>query len=386
MIIFVVKTDLIMEQQYPLDVILFYILYGEVIMLAFVASLYLLLRPVNIFNKDITPPLRLRRWMAVTFASVALSHLWWLPLYYGQTDSDPSCRLFLCRSLDAVFNWSITFNTMLVMLQDRRRPLWLTAVFMAFALSGPLVNRYFGPQASTVAMLLSVATPLYVGLVLMVAVRQYGRWLRDNYADLEHKEVWQTILAMLAFLPSIFFYSFLDDYKIFDFLLEVINIPLIFFLLWRVETLQTLEEPADDPSVEDTDLSDAHLFVKIELLLQQKCIDTQYYLQHDISLSLLAKHIGTNTTYLSRYFTYKGITYHTYINTLRIEHFMHLYQETIRTGQFVTAAELSYESGYKSYSTFGTAFKQVAGLTATAWMKQQKKALLAVNPTSCRED
>ena len=31
-----------------------------------------------------------------------------------------------------------------------------------------------------------------IGLIIYMvrATRQYGHWLRDNYADLEHKEVW----------------------------------------------------------------------------------------------------------------------------------------------------------------------------------------------------
>ena len=33
---------------------------------------------------------------------------------------------------------------------------------------------------------------LAIGLIIYMvrATRQYGHWLRDNYADLEHKEVW----------------------------------------------------------------------------------------------------------------------------------------------------------------------------------------------------
>ncbi len=352
---------------------LFFIIYGGATMLAFVASIYLLLRPVSVFNIDITPPLRLRRWMSVTFASVVVSHLWWLFLYYYHGDADPTDRLFICRCLDVLLNWSVTFHTMLVMLQDRRCPLWITAVFMALSLSVLLVDYIFGSQASWATILLSVITLLYIVITLVVAVRQYGRWLRDNYADLEHKEVWQTYLVMLAFLPSILFYSILNINTIFDILLDVINIPLIFVLLWRVETLQTLEEPAADSSTDNMDLPDSHLFTKIELMLQQNCIDTEYYLQHDLSLTHLAKHIGTNTTYLSRYFAYKGITYNTFINTLRVEHFMRLYQTTIKTRQFVTAAELAYKSGYKSYSTFSIAFKQINRQTAKSWMKKQEK-------------
>ncbi len=360
-----------MEQQYPIDIVLFYIFYGQATILSIVACLYLLLRPVNVFNKDINSPLRLRRWMAASFASVAMSHLWWLILYYFHGDVDPSSRIFLCRILDILLCWFVTFHTMLVMLQDRRRPLWFAVVFAVLCLTALLVDKIFGTQTSLVTMLPSIVTLLYVVITLVVAVRQYGRWLSNNYADLEHKEVWQAYLVILAFLPSIFFYSFLDDDKVFDILLDVANIPLIFFLLWRVETLQTLEEPVAVASAGDIDLPDSHLFAKIEQMLQQKCIGMQYYLQNDLTLTLLAKQIGTNTTYLSRYFAYKGITYNTYINTLRIEHFKRLYQTTIKTRQFVTAAELAYESGYKSYSTFSVVFKQINGQTAKSWMKKQ---------------
>ena len=362
--------------------ILFFTCYGAMTFWALMSCLYLLLRRNNVFATDITSSLRLRRWMAASCASVAVSHVWWMLLYYGQADSsDPAGRILLCRVLDALFSWSVIYYTMLVMLQDRRRPLWYAVVYVALGLAMLLSEYLLGPQASWLSILLSVVMVLYVIITLVVGVRQYGRWLRDNYADLEHKEVWQTYLVMSAFLPSTFFYSFLNVDRVFDFLLEVVNIPLFFILLWRVETLQDLEESVEEPfeeSVEEpfedgaAESASTTQFAKIELMLQQNCIDTQYYLQHDLSLTHLARHIGTNNTYLSRYFAYKGITYNTYINTLRIAHFMRLYQTTIKTRQYVTAAELSYESGYKSYSTFSVAFKQINGQTVKSWMKQQE--------------
>ena len=43
---------------------------------------------------------------------------------------------------------------------------------------------------------LTVAFIIY----MMVAVRQYGRWLRDNYADLEHKEVWLSVALLIGLM------------------------------------------------------------------------------------------------------------------------------------------------------------------------------------------
>ena len=104
-------------------------------------------------------------------------------------------------------------------------------------------------------------------------------------------------------------------------------------------------------------------------MLQKHCIDTQLYLQHDLTITQLAKAIGTNRFYLSQYFSGQGITYNAYINDLRIQHFMRLYREALATKRSFTAQQLASESGYRSYSTFGIAFKQRMGQTVTAWMR-----------------
>jgi AraC-like DNA-binding protein len=107
----------------------------------------------------------------------------------------------------------------------------------------------------------------------------------------------------------------------------------------------------------------------IGLLLQQRCIDTQLYLQHDMTLAQLAKSIGTNRLYLSQYFSSQDMNYNTYINDLRIKHFVSLYREALDTQRSFTIQQLALESGYRSYSTFNAAFKQSMGMTATEWMR-----------------
>jgi AraC-like DNA-binding protein len=108
---------------------------------------------------------------------------------------------------------------------------------------------------------------------------------------------------------------------------------------------------------------------EIGSLLQQNCIDTQLYLQHDLTVSQLAQAIGTNRTYLSQYFSRQGTTYNAYINNLRINHFVSLYREAIAAQRSFTVQRLASESGYRSYSTFSLAFKQRMGQSVTAWMR-----------------
>ena len=110
--------------------------------------------------------------------------------------------------------------------------------------------------------------------------------------------------------------------------------------------------------------------VQMEQLLVEHCVDTQLYLQHDLTLQQLAQSVGTNRFYLSQYFSRQGITYNTYINNLRINHFISRYNELSQAEQPIIAQQLASESGYRSYSTFSLAFKQRMGQSVTAWMRQ----------------
>ena len=210
------------------------------------------------------------------------------------------------------------------------------------------------------------------------ATRQYGRWLRDNYADLEHKEVWQSFVVLVILMIVFAVYAFTSDGPDYQYTMQVIVAVLICYLLWRVETLsdlsipQSLDFPADldIPDKRESDASANDLTDNIGLLLQQYCVDTQLYLQHDLTLIQLAKTIGTNRSYLSQYFSNHGTTYNAYINDLRIDHFIMLYREAASARQPIIAQQLALDSGYRSYITFGRAFKQRMGQSVTSWMHE----------------
>ena len=202
------------------------------------------------------------------------------------------------------------------------------------------------------------------------ATRQYGRWLRDNYADLEHKEVWQSFVVLTIILLVFVIYAFVSEGLAYLYAMQVIIIVLICYLLWRVETLSDLSIPVNEEK-EETQKSPSTIRNQIGPLLKKYCEEPQLYLQYDISLTQLAKTIGTNRLYLSQYFSNQGITYNVYINTLRIQHFINLYHENATALQSTTVQQLAYQSGFRSYSTFYSAFKQNMGMTATKWMNNK---------------
>ncbi len=360
---------------------MFFILYGITGAVPLIAALYLLLRRSNAFVPDTTPPVRLRRWAAAFFAVAALGHVWWLLFFILSSDIRSADDMFRSMgyvatvTLDYVAMLTTIAGTLLAMLQDRRRPVWpvLVAMIPIVILGGVLMASPDEPlmlTADAYIVLFYVLFAVYVAF----AVRQYGRWLRDNYADLERKEVWLTHALSLVFMLLLILYALIGTDIILFYLLHVLELALFGLLLWRVETLPTLQEETQvqklSAPLPAREGQGGESLDHIDRLLKEHCVATQLYLQHDLSLQQLAQAVGTNRSYLSQYFSRQGITYNTYINNLRINHFISRYEETVAARLSVAARQLVHESGFSSYRTFSRAFTQRTGQSLKAWMSQ----------------
>ena len=366
---------------------IFTMLYAVVTAMAAIASIYLLFRRGNAFAADVTPPRRLRRWTAAFFGVIAAGHLWYLPAAVLTSDDYIMLSLLIGALLDCMLTIPLTLVVRLCMLQDRRRPLWPVGMMVAPLVVGIAV--YIGSRSEgMLPWLYSYFLLMAVGFTIYMVreVRRYGRWLRDNYADLEHKEVWQSFLVLAVIMLMFSYYIVGYGGMTYEYIVQMCGLVLIGYLLWRVETLSDLtvsqplpieEEtiapvsPSEDDSPSSETLSDA-AYEKIASLLQQHCVDTQLYLQHNLNISQLAQTLGTNRTYLSKYFAMQGITYNAYINDLRIRHFVHLYGEAVATQHFFTVQELASQSGYRNYNTFALAFKQRMGKSVTEWKQDNR--------------
>ena len=365
----------------------FYVLYGGVAVLNVIACLYLLFRRSNAIAPDITSPVRLRRWTAAFFAASALSHLWNLPVFFLSSSDDVMLSYLVGALLDCMTVGPLPIVILFVMMQDRRRPLWPVAVmcFPAVIVIGLAIA---SRSDAFLLILYAYVILLFIGLVIYMLheVRQYGRWLRDNYADLVHKEVWQTFVVLIVVLLALGVYTYAIEGLAYEYFIQVIDVMFVCYLLWRVETLSDLslsvndaneetvamtyvEDDGPSSSMRNRSASPLCMSKNIGPLLKQHCEESQLYLQYDISLTELAKQIGTNRVYLSQHFALQGATYNSYINGLRIRHFINLYHEAAATHQPTTVQELAYQSGFRSYGTFNTAFKKSMGMTATEWMR-----------------
>ena len=185
-----------------------------------------------------------------------------------------------------------------------------------------------------------------------------------------------TLLMVLTFCA----YAYHEGQLYREYLTQIVSCFIIFFIIWRVETLQTLEvteagETDNDttkPETETNTTNNINAYQEISDLLREHCEQKQLYLQHNLTLQQLATAIGTNRTYLSAYFNERNESYNNYINRLRVEHFAKLYHKANANGHSATAKKLAIASGFHSYSTFSVAFKSFMGMPVRLWIRKNQ--------------
>ncbi len=369
------------DQQQVFSDPFYMMVYGGSMVFALIACVYMLFRRSNAIAPEVTPPLRLRRWVAVFFGIMLMSHMsWYILVKYGHHFGDYLLCIIVAAALDCMVLIPLIMGMLQAMLQDRRRPLWpfILASLPVGALCAATAYRHdivLLPWLQGYFMLMTIVIIIYMAF----AVRQYSLWLRNNYADLEHKEVWQSFMVLAICLLVLSFYVYSSNGMTYEYVLQTFDYLFVIILLWRVETLQEL----DDTTTEADDLEGITAFASVAYstnipsnigqLLEQYCEATQLYLQHDLKLDDLCRAVGTNRTYLSQHFTQYDTTYNAYINGLRIQHFVRLYREAVATNRSFTAQQLAQESGFRSYSTFAVAFKQRMGQTVMKWLRNAEK-------------
>ena len=355
----------IMYEHQGLQDIIFIMLYGGATMFAIAACCYLLLVRGAAFFPDITPPRSLRRWAAAFMASVALSHVWWVVLGIYCLTEDRLVRNIMGIMLDRITFVPLIMAVLIRMLQDRKRslvPVALSTVpLILLSVYGIIAHDENTEIYIEIYSVFIISTFI---IYMVCAVIQYGKWLRDNYADLEHKEVWQSFSIMALLCIVFVIYCTNAGHIAVEYLVQLMTYIIIVFVVWRVESLQKLQISSEKDDADYTNGNQKSLNIK--QLLVQHCENTKLYLRHDLSLDYLCHAIGTNHYYLSQHFAQQGITYNTYINTLRIEHFMSIYP-TMRA-EYKTAQQIADVSGFKSYSTFSAAFKRIKGQTFKEWI------------------
>lgn len=135
----------------------------------------------------------------------------------------------------------------------------------------------------------------------------------------------------------------------------------------RVSNTAVVPEIGKELNKEDTELRAA-----LELLFAKENI----YLRQDLSLDILAAHMGVSNKKISQLLN-EGLdtSFYDYVNTYRIAHF----KQRLQAGeaQQLTLLALAFDSGFNSKATFNRVFKQREGVTPLQYKKKQEKGLMA---------
>ena len=253
-----------MYEYQGLQDVIFIALYCVAVFAALMAGVYLLWRRGNAFMQEKGPEnmvtiespggmvrmshpfrssLRLRRWTAALMAAIVGSHVWWYAIGQWWLEDDRLVRNIVAIALDHMTLVPLTMAVLLAMLQDRRRMLWPwllvqvpVVVFGVMGIAGR--DEFWGYDVLGYCQL-AIITVFIV--YYAVAVRHYGRWLRDNFSDLEHKEVWQSLVFAVGLFVVYEVYTSNGGELLREYLSQVVTLVIIAFLVWRVETLEELE-------------------------------------------------------------------------------------------------------------------------------------------------
>ena len=360
-------------------------------------AVYLLVSKRNAFGSEIVTDQRLRRkagWMILIYVLVYLANI---PLCFWLSDNQQLLEM-VSVTLDMMVTYPTVFYFMLELLQDRRRwdnRLWWLSLLAVMPLTGWLLTHWSWWIGVLYGLYLTELVTFIVWYVR--ATKAYHRFLADNYADLEHKElVWSWMILSSIFLSTInylltMFQSDMHTIVVCTYAIHLADTIFIALIVWHIDRQQVLEPLTAEAGVEklpkeqeaETDET-AHtltdqttrediIIARTGALLRKHCEETQLYLQHDLSLKIVAQECNTNRTYLGRYFASQGLTYYTYINKLRINHFQSLYREARKGGNTPpTLQQLSKDSGFVSYNTFSRAFLACTGISVRHWLEQVK--------------
>ncbi len=114
-----------------------------------------------------------------------------------------------------------------------------------------------------------------------------------------------------------------------------------------------------------TDEAESELHEKLNHTIQSEKI----FKRSELTLTELAKHLGTHPNYLSQVINNKeNKNFYDYINTLRVEEFVKVVSNS-GNNKF-TLLSLAFECGFNSKSSFNKYFRKVKGLSPSEFLSQ----------------
>ena len=195
-------------------------------------------------------------------------------------------------------------------------------------------------------------------IYMVYAVRRYNQQLINNFSNIEYLHVrWlkgvavMLVACLIAWVISYYFSSWMIDG-----LYQTLLVGMWATALYFAER----QQPVQLPAISSTPILPVSGPDLTENLHQALNVD-KVWLNPHLTLSDLAKQVGTNRTYLSNYLnTSLQTNFYDYINGFRLQAALEQMHDPASTATMVEIAE---SSGFNSLSTFRRVFVRAKGCT-----------------------
>lgn len=283
----------------------------------------------------------------------------------------------LCMMLTITLAVPSTLYAMNALLQRHTkvtRALMLTVVPELCILAFYLI--FHSTLACHAMLVLSVVSYIYLFAYFSINYKRFVLLLKMEYADLENRDLRWAWLAFCGFSIQGIMYAIHEVW--FSAILEYIymafswiNCSVLMYFSRKIlpiglpeqeiEEMQTAVENVT--SIQDT--KDERMAL-IEEKLQRHCVNSQLYLDSELTRDKLCLAIGINRNHLSLYFQFRNTTYYNYINNLRVQHACQLMEQSNGT---LELQQIARTSGFQNLTTFRNAFRERYGCLPSAYLK-----------------
>lgn len=198
-----------------------------------------------------------------------------------------------------------------------------------------------------------------VVIISYFKIRQYQKYMRNTYSNIGKADIsWIkpvflfAIVSQLSWLATSIYANALGD--IIYYVASIVMWLVVLYYSWDFSPINTQEsEPQSTPMFSSQIIDEQRL----EHLIATEKI----YLNKDLKVGDLARAMGTNRTYMSKYISsVLGMTFYDYINKIRIEH---MSIPLMNEHPEYTLEHIAAESGFGSISTFRRAYTKCTGKT-----------------------
>jgi len=228
-------------------------------------------------------------------------------------------------------------------------------------------------------LFLNIETILFsIGLILYSSLALYLLKKPNNEKYFWNEDVRKWLYKMvivILIIAGLEMALFIGEFALSDRFPDLIYVlrSLLFvsLLLWIVYNAINLLYPRTIFKTlpkQNSSLLSASDLQQIKTKLKALIEEDKIFLNPDLSLAILSKYLDTSEKNCSKYFSTELKTnFNQYINSFRVKSF----KENVRSGKFdnLTLLGIAFESGFDSKSTFNRVFKQMEGITPTAYKK-----------------